>query len=480
MRKHLGTIGLLGLLLAALAGMLPGLLRPLWFDEAVTFFNFMTLESPLEIYRNYTIPNNQVIYTVAAKYFSFVPWFGEPRSFALIVALGTLATAYCAYRKRFGSDATLAALLALGCSGAFLNYGTAIRGYMLSMFLLLGALLCAERMARSLNGKNLLFYAICAVLAVGTIPSNLLGLGAIVLWVLPMLGAKFYRKSVFWLLCILPFAALALFYLPMGGRAIGAILSLREGWSDRFGAIRVFYTVCAATFGVLLLPAAWGYVLRFRAKGGGGMLESAALGIFLLPVVPCLMLRVAPFPRVFFPMMIFFALVLARGVGHLTAAKCRRRRRWNRTVWSVALLVAVLGWGFVLRTDTVSEGLSARCGGERWDDYFRPYYLRREFSPRGTIEMAKKLSGDGRYLPLYATFNADPWSIAFAAFERDYEVRKVIFHGPTQKISAIAPGTLLVTAYDESVDQVAREFGIPPMRIRFVAGNGFHRIYFFE
>ena len=56
----------LPLLLAAAAGLLVWQ-RELWFDEALTLTNFMLPLKLEEIYFNYTIPNNQIVYTMLLK-----------------------------------------------------------------------------------------------------------------------------------------------------------------------------------------------------------------------------------------------------------------------------------------------------------------------------------------------------------------------------------------------------------------------------
>ena len=55
-----------GALLCALVFFTAGsyLLRPLWFDEALTVQNFALLDSVESIYFNYVIPNNQLLYTM--------------------------------------------------------------------------------------------------------------------------------------------------------------------------------------------------------------------------------------------------------------------------------------------------------------------------------------------------------------------------------------------------------------------------------
>ena len=51
-------------LLITLYSLLPALERDLWFDEALTLMNFAMLPSATEIYRQYVIPNNQILHTI--------------------------------------------------------------------------------------------------------------------------------------------------------------------------------------------------------------------------------------------------------------------------------------------------------------------------------------------------------------------------------------------------------------------------------
>ena len=59
-----------GILLCTLVFFSAGtyLVRPLWFDEALTVQNFALLDSVESIYFNYVIPNNQILYTVMLHY----------------------------------------------------------------------------------------------------------------------------------------------------------------------------------------------------------------------------------------------------------------------------------------------------------------------------------------------------------------------------------------------------------------------------
>ena len=42
--------------------------RPLWFDEALTILNFALMEDPAAIYRNYVIPNNQIVHPILVHF----------------------------------------------------------------------------------------------------------------------------------------------------------------------------------------------------------------------------------------------------------------------------------------------------------------------------------------------------------------------------------------------------------------------------
>ena len=81
-----------------------GIFRPLWFDEALTIMNFMALPGPVEIYYNYVIPNNHIVYTVLLKFWSsiyqpVVAFDVYLRLFSLVITLAAFGIMFCRWKK---------------------------------------------------------------------------------------------------------------------------------------------------------------------------------------------------------------------------------------------------------------------------------------------------------------------------------------------------------------------------------------------
>ena len=126
-----------GILLCTLVFFVAGtyLVRPLWFDEALTVQNFALLESVKSIYFNYVIPNNQLLYTMLLHYWiklycglgAIDDWM---RLLSLLPAGVTMLYMYRRFRVTFGSGVMVVVLLAFCCAPPFLLHATALRGYM--------------------------------------------------------------------------------------------------------------------------------------------------------------------------------------------------------------------------------------------------------------------------------------------------------------------------------------------------------------
>ena len=101
------------------------LIRPLWFDEALTVQNFALLPSVKSIYFNYTIPNNQLLYTMMLHFwiklypgiYAIDEWM---RLLPLLLAGVTLLYTYRRFRVSFGSGVLSVVLITFCCAPPFL------------------------------------------------------------------------------------------------------------------------------------------------------------------------------------------------------------------------------------------------------------------------------------------------------------------------------------------------------------------------
>ncbi|MBR2910112.1 MAG: hypothetical protein IKC05_00750, partial [Lentisphaeria bacterium] len=255
--KKRGYLPEICLLAAFLFFVHPYLLREFWFDEALTLMNFAWMPDPVRIYFSYVIPNNQILYTIALHYWAQLPidFFRADfslRLLSLFFAVGTLLLLYASFRRTCGRYPLLLTLGALALSPPFLIYSTALRGYMASAFFTVLAVKFAVDFQRKDDFFTWGKYSIVCLLAVGTIPSNLLALGGCVLYALPLAGKFFWCKKRSFLLCLTPFAALAVFYLPILKAFLG-VCCLGEGWQDGQGVLLAWGVTAGCVFSVLWL-----------------------------------------------------------------------------------------------------------------------------------------------------------------------------------------------------------------------------------
>ncbi|MBE6392497.1 MAG: hypothetical protein E7044_00345 [Lentisphaerae bacterium] len=434
----------------------PYLLREFWFDEALTLMNFAWMPDPVRIYFSYVIPNNQIFYTIALHYWAQLPvdFFRADfflRLLSLLFATGTLLVLYVSFRRTCGRYPLLLALSALALSPPFLIYATALRGYMASAFFTALAVKFAVDFQRKADFFTWGKYAVSCLLAVGTIPSNLLALGGCVLYALPLAGKSFWSKKRFWLLCLTPFAALAVFYLPILKSFLG-VCRLGEGWQDGKAVLLAWSVTAGCVFGVLWIV--WFAALIRRCNYS----VVIRMGILLLPASAVILLPTAPFPRVFFPLLPLLGLIVANGIRCCSAFR-QERKQMARILFGILGCVVLLS-AFVLKQESTKEFLSGYCGNRSGDDFFYGFYMRKDHVPQQTAQELEKIYGRNSVLPpVYFSFLADPWPSMYYILANGQR-SEFLFDGPRGKVAALAAGSLVVIHKKENPGTVAERFGV--------------------
>ena len=231
--------------------------------------NFMLLPGPAKIYTSYVIPNNQIFFTIILKYWiELYSWLAAPATYAFrlpsfLFGIGVLGIICFRWRKRLGTPAAMTAALTLSCSIPFIIYSTAIRGYMLSFLLLALILEAGYSFRKNSNWKAGLLYAVCSYLAVLTIPTNIIGIGALVLFLL----FEFHRKKLICLnslyLAASPLIALLLAYAPIWEKVAG-VMKLREGWGNPWSVTTSVYLAVLYCLLPLVIIASFGLLSKRR------------------------------------------------------------------------------------------------------------------------------------------------------------------------------------------------------------------------
>lgn len=394
-----------------------GIFRQLWFDEALTVMNFMALPGPVEIYHNYVIPNNHIVYTVLLKFWVYayqpvVAFDVHLRLFSLVIALAAFAIMFVRWRKRCGTCPVALVCACFAFSLPFGIYSVAVRGYMLSFLLIVASLEFARQWIVRPNWKTGAAYFIISLLAVGTIPSNIIALGAVVLCFaeFPLKNKKLIAGYLF--LAIIPLIALALFYLPIS-RGVSRVMALKEGWPDGVAAMTVLYLSWAVSFLPVIVSAIFAAPWLLKRKHSWMKALSLVI-VVLLPVPFFLIISPAPFPRVFFAIWPVWMYLLCRGLGHLFAlARLKQYRLAAKPLLPLAILAgAVFACGMV--QPEIKEYLSAKYVGQRsLDDFFCPYYMKESFNPFDAVKSLQVQGATEQPAKIYISFNADPYSIVF-------------------------------------------------------------------
>lgn len=469
-----------GVLLCALVFFVSGkyLLRPLWFDEALTLQNFALMESIEKIYFSYVIPNNQLLYTMLLhwwiKFYSgisdFAVWM---RLLSLLLAVITLLYTFRRFRVSLGSGVMAVVLITFCCAPPFLLHATALRGYMAGAcftILALGAALDYVALGKFPAWCRYFIFSLCAA---AVLPSDMLALGAVVLYAMPGCGVDFLKNKRFYILCLTPFAAAAVFYIPIFHQLINvAKVGSNESWKDIYGVLRAVYLPQIFTFAMLFLPASASLLSVFRKKFN--LLRTCRAGIWLLPLVPILLFPAPPFPRVFFPLFPIFALLFGAGIRDFTAIYCRLKRRFNSFFWFGGLIILAFSWCWIQQGPGVKKIFSEHCGGAGRDDFYFPYYLRSSHIPDKTAECVAELKKSYNWNSFYFTFNSDPWPLIFYLRMNGFNDAVFLFDGPGGKVSTIPSGSAVILKKDESHSLLAERF---PGNWKHVFSNANHQVW---
>ena len=469
-----------GVLLCTLVFFVSGtyLVRPLWFDEALTVQNFALLDSVQSIYLNYVIPNNQLLYTMLLHFWiKIYPGLGNiddwMRLLSLIAAAVTMLYAYRRFRTSYGSGVMVTVLITFCCAPPFLLHATALRGYMTGACFTLLALGAALDHAASGKFSAWFRYFLFSLCSLAVLPSDMLALGGVFLYVLPCCGKNFLKKKRTWCLALTPFAAAALFYLPILPQLLQVIkVGSNESWNDLKGVLAAVYMPQIFTFAMLLLPAS--AALLFFRRPHFNYLRTCRAGIWLLPLIPLLLFPAPPFPRVFFPLFPLFMLLTAAGIRDFTAIYCRLKKRYNSKSWFAGLLILSVSWCCIQQHPELKRHFSDCCGGPGRDDFYLPYYLRPSHMPEATARMAARNEEIQQNNSFYFTFDSDPWPLMFYLRLNGFTGAPFLFDGPRGMIRELPRCCTVILKKDESQQNLEKRFG---GQWKFLFSNENHQLW---
>jgi hypothetical protein len=370
---RIGLLGLGGLVTVAIGLRLVYLSVPLRYDEATTWFSYVSKPVYVAL-SNYSAPNNHLLNTALAKVSVTVLGDGPAalRLPALLAAIVAVPAAFALGRMLYGRAAALLAAGLVASSSTLVEYSANARGYALVVLLTLLALLAAGRVVQTDSIGA--WAAVAATLALGlyAVPTTLYAAFGVLLWIsLSQLLADGSAKRVLRRTgaCALSTAMLALLlYSPVlvvsGPRALTSnqfvsslairdFLSRLPSHASATGQtwIRDIPLPCGLALTLLLVASLLltPRVSRFRLPPLAALVAAA--------VIVLLAQRAIPFTRVW-----LFLVPVA-------AATCAGLPGWllDRTRWgyisapALAIAVALAGAAAVLAAD--SPRTSRETGG---------------------------------------------------------------------------------------------------------------------
>ncbi|MFA6291471.1 MAG: hypothetical protein WC637_06795 [Victivallales bacterium] len=446
--------------------------RPLWFDEALTVMDFVMLPNIADIYWQYNIPNNHIVYNIFLRFWLELcgpaPYAISLRLFSVLTAFASIVLIMKLWKRRFCRETAVIACFCFAVSLPFAIYATAIRGYMLSFLLIIISLETALCYRDSRKTAHLLFFFILSFLAAGITPTNLIAFAAIYLLVLPSLKPKEILSDKTLYLGIIPVAAFFIFYIPIFGKLMKA-LSLSEGWSGGISASMHFYSAFLVSFLPLVILALIGI---FASKEKSAAAERVQITlIFLIPLVIFLLKSPAPFPRAFFclwPIWIFILCSLADPfIKHLNGK--------IPGVSLIAILCLCCAWSLWPYSFPVQFSENLTKGGQ--DDFFKPYFMRPEFNPIGTVRKSIELAGARSGVSAFVDFAADYPSIIFYGRLLNVDDSFWVFDKPNRKVASLGDiGSIyVITRSQGGMESIAKRFDIKSYELS--ADCGFQKIY---
>lgn len=455
------------------------LYRPLWFDESLTLMNFVVGKSLSQIYHSYIIPNNQIIYTMclslwtqmtnaAGMNFDFAS-----RLLSGIFSVASIIVLYSGFKRQTGgAKGMYFLLLSVYCSVPFLLYGTAVRGYQLSFLLLILLTWSVKNIACKITWQNLSAYAVLSLLAVGTIPTNLLGIGMAVGLFMPELWGKWKRIAV---LATIPFVISGAFYFPIWNKFI-QVCNLNEGLTDRLSAIIVPYIAFLLNYSIIIILGIWGWILACK-KRKIRYLNLLRLAAAILWAIPCMILKVAPFYRVFYPCFAVLLIMTGMGLKHWFYLFYLRLQRNSQKSVLFIISILIIGNFFLLKNNNNAQKIQKFLNlTPMTDDYFQPYYFNDEFFPPSVI---RKINSEyiNHVNLVFLTFEADSRALYFYATFGGRDNRKYILDGPQFKVNFLPFRSLIVLPRNGDIQKYIRRFNLHNRRVNKLFIDGWHEVW---
>lgn len=380
----------------------------LWYDEVYTLLAFAS--QPVSgIVTDYSAPNNHIFFTLLVHPLFLVT--DEPlalRVFAFLITAATLVATFLLAYRLAGATAAVVAVLALGLNVMFVTHAMQLRGYGLSMLLVV--LLTLAATWRDSAPRQILV-ALLGALFLYTIPTNLFFVVPLAAW---DIGRRWRSDatSARRLLALAPWAAAGLIGLALYWPVLDQLRSHQPSnratiasWSGLTGDVA---WAAGHDCWPLLLIALIGFVRARRQWREWTPATALAVAMLVGPLLLTLLAGTTPFARNFCTLLPFLAILIGLGasllvknVGWIWLARLARPTQAlvAAGVVAVVLIPALLLYPARLR--------AARQAGPVQDGYYN--YYAADFAPscvaRSLAEAIKPGDSYGVYYAKAQHFN---------------------------------------------------------------------------
>ena len=343
-----GTLGLL-VVAVLLARVLVWMQSDLWYDEVVTLVEFAIGgegSGISRVFRHYPIANNHMVFSAIAWVWVRLVGFTlvEPvlRAPSLICAVLAVVCVWRFWGKSLGKRVAVFAALALAASPVLSPLFYQFRGYSLSILLAVLATAGAHELSQGELRRGAWLSILPCLLLPLVIPSNVLLVAALALYVLLARGGSAGTRLKAGVICGVPGLLGASYYLTIWPQFL-KVMKQTAGWSSGWLVAGHLLLALVAHLGPVCIVLAASLFGRSQLVGqarrerrdAAAMVAACALGVML----GILSSQSAPFPRVF---AVFFV-----PLGWAAFRLCRQASFWQSRsplLAGGAIVISAFAW----------------------------------------------------------------------------------------------------------------------------------------
>nr|HPN85228.1 hypothetical protein [Victivallales bacterium] len=257
--------------------------------------------------------------------------------------------------------------------------------------------------------------------------------------------------------CSVPFLSLLLFYLPNWGRFL-RVLSIREGWQSSAATTTVFY---GTTLIIFLIPVAISLISLFSRQSISKLRASLCVSVFVIPLVFFVFRAPSPFPRTFLCILPVWLFLFSVGIGKFEE---QMRKKFSevfaeKLVFALVILSIISGNIVMIWSDSFSK----ICSKYGQDDFFSPYFMKKEFNPDNTVSGLIALTEEKDGL-VFSDINSDPPSLRFSAMRFGMTDGFIIFDRPKKSVEIFPPEgertAFIVANGKERATEICKRFNL--------------------